>query len=43
MNELLKKLQVLNNLVVEMKTKLQMLEKENEFLKELVKGKIKND
>lgn len=32
---------VLNDLVVEMKTKLIMLEKENEFLKELVKEKIK--
>ena len=36
-----KQLMVLNDLVVEMKTKLIMLEKENEFLKELVKEKIK--
>jgi hypothetical protein len=41
MNELVKQLQVLNDLVIEMKVKLQMLEKENEFLKELVKEKIK--
>jgi hypothetical protein len=39
MNELLKQIQILNDLVIEMKTKLQMLEKENEFLKELVKSK----
>ncbi len=41
LQELQKQLMVLNDLVIEMKTKLEMLEKENEFLKELVKEKIK--
>ena len=41
LQELHKQLMVLNDLVIEMKTKLEMLEKENEFLKELVKEKIK--
>jgi len=37
MEKLLKKLEQLNDLVIEMTTKIKMLEKENEFLKELLK------
>tara|TARA_R110000851_G_scaffold75456_1_gene166325 strand:- start:11174 stop:11305 length:132 start_codon:yes stop_codon:yes gene_type:complete len=39
MEKLLKKLYQLNDIVIEMKTEIKNLRKENEFLKELLKNK----
>ena len=42
MKELEKQLHILNDLIIEMKTKLMMLEKENEFLRELLRNSTKS-
>lgn len=43
LNNIIKKLNILNDLVIQLKTEKEMLKKENEFLKELLISKKVNN